>query len=95
MNVRKGDVLYKHGEPGNAAFVDAVVRKNVALTIDDMLARSEVLRDMHAGGEIAYGIALSVAGMIIFNLGLSYGLSLLGSQSGGLVPAAFTSCPSL
>jgi hypothetical protein len=27
--------------------------------------------------------------MIIFNLGLSYGLSKLGGQSGGLVPAAF------
>ncbi|HKK15914.1 MAG TPA: DUF1538 family protein, partial [Gammaproteobacteria bacterium] len=40
--------------------------------------------------EIAYGISLCVTGMIIFNVGLSYGLSELGEQSGGLVPAAFS-----
>ncbi|MEP5764030.1 MAG: DUF1538 domain-containing protein [Halieaceae bacterium] len=39
---------------------------------------------------IIYGITLCVAGMIIFNLGLSYGLTRLGGQSGGLVPGAFT-----
>jgi len=39
---------------------------------------------------IVYGITLCVLGMIIFNLGLSYGLAKLGGQSGGLVPAAFT-----
>lgn len=37
-----------------------------------------------------YGISLCVLGMIIFSLGLSYGLAKLGGQSGGLVPAAFT-----
>lgn len=37
-----------------------------------------------------YGISLCVVGMIIFNVGLSYGLAKLGGQSGGLVPAAFT-----
>jgi hypothetical protein len=37
-----------------------------------------------------YGIALCVTGMVIFNVGLSYGLAKLGGQSGGLVPAAFT-----
>jgi hypothetical protein len=41
-------------------------------------------------GEMAYGITLCVIGMIIFNVGLSYGLSKLGEQSGGLVPAAFS-----
>jgi len=41
-------------------------------------------------GAIAYGITLCVIGMIIFNVGLSYGLAKLGGQSGGLVPAAFT-----
>lgn len=39
---------------------------------------------------IFFGIFLCVLGMIVFNLGLSYGLSKLGGQSGGLVPAAFT-----
>jgi len=38
---------------------------------------------------LSYGIVLCVLGMIVFNIGLSYGLSALGSQSGGLVPAAF------
>ena len=40
---------------------------------------------------IGFGIFLCVLGMVIFNLGLSYGLSKLGGQSGGLVPAAFSS----
>ncbi len=39
---------------------------------------------------IFFGIFLCVLGMIVFSLGLSYGLSKLGSQSGGLVPGAFT-----
>ncbi len=39
---------------------------------------------------IFFGIFLCVLGMVVFNLGLSYGLSKLGGQSGGLVPAAFT-----
>lgn len=39
---------------------------------------------------ILYGISLTVAGMVIFNLGLTYGLAQLGSQAGSLVPAAFT-----
>jgi hypothetical protein len=40
-------------------------------------------------GTIWYGITLSVLGMIIFNLGLTYGLAKLGEQSGSLIPAAF------
>lgn len=38
----------------------------------------------------AYGIFLCVVGMITFNLGLTYGLSALGSQAGSLAPAAFS-----
>lgn len=38
----------------------------------------------------AYGILLCVLGMITFNLGLTYGLSALGSQAGSLAPAAFS-----
>lgn len=40
-------------------------------------------------GIIIYGLVLTVVGMMIFNLGLTYGLSKLGGQSGGLIPAAF------
>lgn len=41
-------------------------------------------------GILIYGITLSIIGMIIFNLGLTYGLAKLGGQSGGFIPAAFT-----
>jgi hypothetical protein len=40
-------------------------------------------------GTVAYGVVLAVIGMIVFNLGLSYGLAKLGGQAGGLVPSAF------
>lgn len=40
-------------------------------------------------GIVLYGITLTVLGMIIFNLGLTYGLSKLGAQSGSLIPMAF------
>jgi hypothetical protein len=40
--------------------------------------------------QTAYGLTLTVLGMIVFNLGLTYGLAKLGAQSGGMVPAAFT-----
>lgn len=45
-------------------------------------------RIRHAG-IIGYGIVLTIAGMCIFNLGLTYGLSRLGGETGGLLPAAF------
>jgi len=44
-------------------------------------------------GEIIYGIVLAIIGMCIFNLGLTFGLSKLGGDVGGLVPAAFTQIP--
>ena len=44
-------------------------------------------------GEIFYGITLTIIGMCIFNLGLTYGLSKLGGDVGTLVPAAFIAVP--
>ena len=41
-------------------------------------------------GTITYGITLSVIGMIVFNIGLTYGLSKLGDQSGSIIPVAFS-----
>ncbi|MEF3191098.1 MAG: DUF1538 domain-containing protein [Campylobacterales bacterium] len=38
---------------------------------------------------LAYGLTLSVIGMAIFNIGLTYGLANLGNQSGSWVPLAF------
>lgn len=46
-------------------------------------------------GHIVYGITLAVIGMIMFNLGLSYGLAKLGGQSGSLIPAAFMAIDSV
>ncbi len=45
---------------------------------------------MRDAGTIRYGITLAVLGMVIFNLGLTYGLAKMGDQSGSLVPGAFT-----
>lgn len=41
-------------------------------------------------GMVAYGVVLAVLGMCIFNIGLTYGLSALGAQAGGMIPAAFS-----
>ena len=40
-----------------------------------------------------YGLALSIIGMCIFNVGLTYGLGAIGSQTGGVLPAAFMELP--
>lgn len=44
---------------------------------------------------IAYGVTLTVLGMMMFNVGLTYGLAELGAQSGGALPAAFLPVPGL
>lgn len=46
-------------------------------------------------GEMMYGIGLTIIGMCVFNLGLTYGLSQLGGNVGSLVPAAFMSLSSV
>ena len=40
-----------------------------------------------------YGLTLSILGMCIFNIGLTYGLGAIGSQTGGVLPAAFMQIP--
>jgi hypothetical protein len=44
---------------------------------------------------LAYGIVLTLLGMMFFNIGLTYGLSKLGAQSGGIAPAAFVKISSV
>lgn len=39
---------------------------------------------------VLLGLIFSVLGMIIFNIGLTYGLAKLGGQAGSMIPAAFT-----
>jgi hypothetical protein len=49
-----------------------------------------VLREkIHDAHILTYGLGLALAGMIVFNIGLSYGLSKLGGQSGSYVAGAF------
>ncbi len=67
------------------------IRAIVPLVIFLLLVMLVLLREkIPTPKMIFFGIFLCVLGMIVFNLGLSYGLSKLGGQSGGLVPAAFT-----
>jgi hypothetical protein len=40
-----------------------------------------------------YGLVLSIVGMCIFNVGLTYGLGAIGSQTGSVLPAAFMELP--
>ncbi|MDH5489441.1 MAG: DUF1538 domain-containing protein, partial [Rhodospirillaceae bacterium] len=70
----------------------AGLRAIVPLVLFLMAIMTYVLKDKIANaGIVNYGLALCLGGMIIFNIGLSYGLANLGGQSGGLVPAAFAS----
>ena len=67
------------------------VRAIVPLVIFLFLVMVLLLRErVKEPVNITYGITLCVLGMIVFSLGLSYGLAKLGGQSGGLVPSAFT-----
>jgi len=67
------------------------VRSIVPLVFFLMLVLMVLLKHKLARPSItAYGVTLCVLGMIIFNLGLTYGLSVLGSQAGSLAPGAFS-----
>ncbi|MDX8383039.1 MAG: DUF1538 domain-containing protein, partial [Ghiorsea sp.] len=62
----------------------------IPLVVFLMLVLRLVLREkLPTPGIIIYGIILCVLGMIIFSLGLRYGLSMLGEQSGSLLSSAF------
>jgi hypothetical protein len=66
------------------------IRSIVPLVLFLFLVLKLLLREkINEPGILTYGLCLSVIGMIIFNIGLTYGLAKLGSQSGGFVPAAF------
>jgi hypothetical protein len=72
------------------------VRAIVPLVIFLVIVLYFVLKEkISQPGIVFYGIFLAVTGMIVFSIGLSYGLAKLGGQSGGLVPAAFSQLPSV
>ncbi len=66
------------------------VRAILPLVIYLFLVLKLVMKEeLENQGEIFYGIGLTILGMAIFNLGLTYGLAKLGGSAGGLVPSAF------
>ena len=68
----------------------------IPLVIFLFLVLKLVLREkVQDAGILAYGLVLCVTGMMIFNVGLSYGLAKLGEQSGSMVPAAFNAIPAV
>lgn len=73
------------------AEIIAGIRAIVPLVLFLMAIMTYILKDkISNAGIVHYGLVLCLLGMIVFNIGLSYGLANLGGQSGGLVPAAFT-----
>ena len=66
------------------------IRAILPLVIFLFLVLKIILREsLKNKSEIFLGIALTIIGMCIFNLGLTYGLSTLGGSAGSLVPGAF------
>ena len=85
-----GEVSAWHEQTPFAEIIGGL-RAIVPLVLFLLLILKVLLREkVHETGIVAYGLVLCVLGMIVFNLGLSYGLSALGGQSGGIIPAAFT-----
>lgn len=66
------------------------LRAIVPLVVFMLIVMQRVLQEKirHTGITI-YGITLCILGMIMFSLGLTYGLSRLGAESGSLIPSAF------
>jgi len=72
------------------------IRAIVPLVIFLMIVLKFLLKEkLSRAGVIIYGLVLCVLGMIIFNLGLSYGLSKIGGMVGSMLPAAFASLESV
>ena len=66
------------------------VRAIVPLVIFLMIVLFAVLREkLPNAGIVVWGLFLSVVGMCIFSIGLTYGLAQLGAGTGGLVPGLF------
>ncbi|MFA5243169.1 MAG: DUF1538 domain-containing protein [Sulfuricella sp.] len=74
----------------------AALRAILPLTLFLWLVQHWWLKSPVKEGKILlYGIALAVLGMMLFNIGLDYGLTPLGGQAGGMVPAAFATFPDI
>jgi hypothetical protein len=72
------------------------VRAIVPLVLFLFFVYSVILKaTLHNKSEIIYGIILTIIGMCIFNLGLTYGLSMLGGSLGNQIPSAFIEIPGM
>ncbi len=72
------------------------IRAILPLVIFLVLVQRVILREkLPNANDVFLGIGLTIIGMCIFNLGLTYGLSKLGSNAGSLVPSAFMDLPSV
>ncbi len=66
------------------------IRAILPLVLFLFLVLKFILREkLPQARETILGIAMTIIGMCIFNIGLTYGLSKLGGAAGSLVPAAF------
>lgn len=62
----------------------------IPLSLFLFLTLTLVLREkLKKSDEIALGLAFAVLGMTLFNIGIEFGLSKLGSQVGGKIPSSF------
>ena len=85
-----GDVALAWYERSPGLEIVMGVQAILPLVIFLFLVQRLVLREPLAHiGEVIYGIVLTIIGMCIFNIGLTYGLSQLGTNAGSLVPSAF------
>lgn len=69
----------------------AIIPLVVFLALVAKLARAQ----MADKTVIVLGVAFALAGMALFNMGLTYGLANLGAQSGAAVPGAFAEIPGM
>ncbi|MDQ7010770.1 MAG: DUF1538 family protein, partial [Mariprofundaceae bacterium] len=83
-----GDASWYETTP--AAEILSGLRAIVPLVVFMLVVMKYVLQEkIRHTGITAYGLTLCVLGMIMFSLGLSYGLSRLGGEAGSLIPSAF------
>jgi uncharacterized membrane protein (DUF485 family) len=77
-------------------FVEIIggVRAILPLVIFLMIVLFVVLRSKLPNNLVTtYGLTLSIIGMCVFNIGLTYGLGAIGGQAGSNLPAAFMEVP--
>lgn len=83
-----GDTSWYESTP--ATEILSGLRAIVPLVVFMLVVMKYVLREkIRHIGITTYGLTLCVLGMIMFSLGLSYGLSRLGGETGSLIPSAF------